>query len=162
MRTGRALLIATLLLATTPALTRADGTPFAAPLFSFRSFDGKVVKLSELKGRPVVVDFWATWCRPCRASMPHLDDMQKRFQERGLVVIGLSVDESGVNEVKRFAQGLGVTFRLGMANEKVLDQYGPIRFLPTTFFINRNGEVVRRVKGYIDAETLESFVLELF
>jgi thioredoxin-related protein len=94
--------------------------------------------------------------------MPHLDNVQKRFGAERLVVIGLSVDEEDVdNDVRRFARDLGVSFRLGMANEKVLDLYGPIRSLPTTFFINRQGEVVRRVKGYIDPETLDSYVLEL-
>ena len=142
------------------ALAQSDLDP--APQFSIRTFDGKVVRLSDLRGKPVVVDFWATWCRPCRASMPHLEQVQKRFHSEGLVVIGLSVDESNPTEVRRFAQDLGITFRLGMANEKVLDQYGPIRYLPTTFFINRKGEMVRRVKGYIDSETLEGYVRELF
>ncbi|TMQ70045.1 MAG: TlpA family protein disulfide reductase [Candidatus Eisenbacteria bacterium] len=123
---------------------------------------GKTVRLSDLKGTPVVLDFWATWCRPCRAAMPHLDAVQKRFGGGRLVVIGLSVDEEdGDHDVKRFARDLGVSFRLGMANERVLDLYGPIRSLPTTFFINRQGEVVRRVRGYIDPETLDSYVLEL-
>jgi peroxiredoxin len=158
---GRASLLTTVFLAVAAA-ARAQSEPFPAPHFSVKTFDGKVVKLAELRGKPVVVDFWATWCRPCRVNMPHLDQVQKRFEERGLVVIGLSVDETGPAEVKRFAHGLGVRFRLAMANDRVLDHYGPIRFLPTTFFINRNGEVIRRVRGYIDAETLEAYVLELF
>src|SRR5206468_1586573 len=127
-----------------------------------RTFEGKSVRLSDLRGKPVVLDFWATWCRPCRASMPHLDDLQKRFETQGLVVIGLSVDEEAPADVRRFAQNLGVSFRLGMANDRLLDDYGPIRYLPTTFFINRKGEVVRRVRGYIDPETLDGYVLELF
>jgi cytochrome c biogenesis protein CcmG/thiol:disulfide interchange protein DsbE len=127
-----------------------------------KTFEGKVVRLADLRGRPVVLDFWATWCRPCRAAMPHLDAVQKRFGDGRLVVIGLSVDDADENQdVRRFARNLGVSFRLGMANEKVLDLYGPIRSLPTTVFINRQGEVVRRVKGYIDSETLDSYVIEL-
>jgi cytochrome c biogenesis protein CcmG/thiol:disulfide interchange protein DsbE len=150
-----------MLLAAVPGISRAQGQPQDAPPFSVRTFEGRVLRLSDLKGRPVVLDFWATWCRPCRASMPHLDEVQKRFSDRGLVVIGLSVDEDGTTEVKRYAHDLGVNFALGMANEKVLDRYGPIRYLPTTYFISRQGEVVRRVKGYIDPETLDSYVLEL-
>lgn len=133
-----------------------------APAFSVRALDGKVVRLSDFRGRPVILDFWATWCGPCKASMPHLTTLQERYRERGLVVIGLSVDDGDGQKVKRFAEKLGIGFRIAMADEHVLDLYGPIRAIPTTFFINRKGEVVRRVVGYIDAETIEGYAKELF
>ena len=79
-----------------------------------------------------------------------------------LVVLGLSVDDADAQTVRRYADRLGVKFRLAMADERVLDLYGPIRSIPTTFFINRRGEVTRRVVGYVDSETLESYVRELF
>jgi len=161
MRTGQALLLAALMVLSTPARA-GDDLPAPAPPFTIRTFEGKSIRLSELRGKPVVLDFWATWCRPCRASMPHLDELQKRFGSQGLVVIGMSVDEGTPADVRRFTQNLGLSFRLGMANDRLLDDYGPIRFLPTTFFINRNGEIVRRVRGYIDPETLDEYVLELF
>lgn len=163
MRTGRALLVAacTCLLPFAAASSLADDLPIRAPAFALKTFDGKWVRLSDFKGRPVILDFWATWCRPCRSSMPHLDVLQKRYESRGLVVIGLSVDEGSQAEVRRFAQSLGVTFRLAMANDHVLDDYGPIRFLPTTFFIDRKGQVVRRVRGYLDPETLDGYADEL-
>ncbi len=133
-----------------------------APQFSVRALDGKTVRLSDYRGRPVILDFWATWCGPCKASMPHLTTMQERYRDRGLVVIGLSVDDGDGQKVRRFADRLGIGFRLAMADDKVLDLYGPIRAIPTTFFINRKGEVVRRVVGYIDGETFENYVRELF
>jgi len=160
--TGRAALFTAFAFMAAPGLSSAETALQPAPPFAVRTFEGKVVRLSDLRGKPVVLDFWATWCRPCRAAMPHLDAVQKRFGETRLVVIGLSVDDADENQgVRRFARDLGVSFRLGMANDKVLDLYGPIRSLPTTVFINRQGEVVRRVKGYIDPETLDSYVLEL-
>ena len=149
-------------LALLPATTRAEGSLRAAPSFAVRTLDGKMFRLSEHRGRPVVLDFWATWCGPCRASMPHLAGIQERYNGEGLVVLGLSVDEDGPAVVRRFGERLKIRFRLAMADEKLLDQYGPIRQIPTTFFINRRGEVVRRTVGYLDAETLDEYVKELF
>lgn len=132
-----------------------------APSFSVHTFDGRTLKYSELHGRPVIIDFWATWCRPCRAGMPHLSSIQQRYRDKGLVVIGLSVDDGDGSNVKRFADQLGVKFRVGMADEQVLDDYGPIRSIPTTVFIDRKGEVVRRVVGYIDEETMDGYAKEI-
>lgn len=146
----------------TPVSARAESPVRTAPSFAVRTLDGKTFRLHEHRGRPVVLDFWATWCGPCRASMPHLGTIQERYQAEGLVVLGLSVDEDGPAAVKRFGERLRIRFRLAMADEKLLDQYGPIRQIPTTFFINRRGEVVRRTVGYLDAETLDEYVRELF
>ncbi|MEO5618974.1 MAG: TlpA disulfide reductase family protein [Candidatus Eisenbacteria bacterium] len=133
-----------------------------APPFSVRDLEGRTVRLQDLRGRPVVLDFWATWCAPCRVSMPDLDALQERYADQGLVVLGLSLDEEGTPVVKRFIARLGIRFRIALANEKMLAQYGPIRSAPTTVFINRKGVVVRRVVGYVDRETMESFIRELF
>jgi thiol-disulfide isomerase/thioredoxin len=132
-----------------------------APAFNVRTLEGKPLRLAELKNRPVILDFWATWCGPCRASMPHLSSMQSRYEKQGLTVIGMSVDDGGPQNVRKFANQLGVRFTLAMANDEILDAYGPIRSIPTTFFINRKGEIVRRVVGYIDGETMEDYVKEL-
>lgn len=132
-----------------------------APPFSVKGVDGRAVRFSDYRNRPVIVDFWATWCTPCRASMPHLSSMQQRYAKRGLAVIGMSVDETGPVPVRRFANGLGVKFTIAMANDEVLDAYGPIRSIPTTFFINRKGAIVRRVVGYIDSETMDGYVQEI-
>jgi cytochrome c biogenesis protein CcmG/thiol:disulfide interchange protein DsbE len=142
--------------------TALAGGPRTAPSFTVRTVDGRTFRLAENRGNPMVLDFWATWCAPCRASMPHLESIHHRYADDGLIVLGLSVDESDPADVRRFAEKLGVRFRIALADEKVLDQYGPIRQIPTTFFINRRGEVVRRTVGYLDAETLDGYVKELF
>jgi len=155
-------LMLTLLLApAAPRLATSDTTA-PAPAFVLHDLDGKTLRFTDFKGRPMVVDFWATWCQPCRAAMPQLNSLQDRFAQRGLFVLGISVDDGGPQRVRRFADKLGVKFRLAMADERVLDQYGPIRSIPTTFFIDRRGQVVRRVVGYLDPETMESYALELF
>ena len=141
---------------------RAGESAPIAPGFTIRTLDGHSVRLSDYKGKVVVLDFWATWCAPCRASLPHLNEVQGRFSKQGLVVLGISVDDAEPQTVRQFADRLGLKFRMAMADERLLDLYGPIRTIPTTFFINRRGEVTRRVVGYIDSETLEGYVKELF
>jgi thiol-disulfide isomerase/thioredoxin len=150
-----------LLLLAAAGAAEASSPPQLAPAFTVKGLDGKSFKLQDYRGRAVILDFWATWCQPCRASMPHLDALQERHRERGLTVLGISVDDGGPVRVKRFVDYLGVKFRIGMADERMLDAYGPIRAIPTTFFIDRKGQVVRRVVGYIDPETLETYALEV-
>ena len=132
-----------------------------APSFSVKTLEGKALRSGDLRNKPLIVDFWATWCGPCRASMPHLSAMQARYEKQGLTIVGMSVDDGGPAAVRKFANQLGVKFTLAMANDEILDAYGPIRSIPTTFFINRKGEIVRRVVGYIDGETMEEYVKEI-
>lgn len=132
-----------------------------APAFTVTTLDGRTLKQEKLHGKAVIVDFWATWCGPCRFAMPHLQTMQDRYGKDGLVVIGVSVDDIEPERVQRFVDRLGVTFPIGMANEEMLVAYGPLRALPTTFFISRNGDVTRKVVGYIDEQTLDRYVQEI-
>ena len=157
-----ALTIALAVFSVNAAPSQADMRSDLAPSFAVRDLDGKAFRLLDYKGRPVVLDFWATWCVPCRATMPHLSALQERYRDQGLVVVGLSVDDAGPQAVRRFADRMGVKFRLAMASERVLDLYGPIRSIPTTIFIDRQGRLVRRVVGYVDGETMESYAIELF
>ncbi len=145
------------LLAFTPPASQAR----QAPSFNVKTLEGKALRSAEFRNKPVILDFWATWCGPCRASMPHLSAMQSRYEKQGLSVVGMSVDDGGPQNVRKFANQLGVKFTLAMANDEILDAYGPIRSIPTTFFINRKGDIVRRVVGYIDGETMEDYVKEI-
>jgi cytochrome c biogenesis protein CcmG/thiol:disulfide interchange protein DsbE len=137
-------------------------TATPAPAFAIRTVEGHWVRLSDLRGRPLVLDFWATWCAPCKTSMPHLSAIQSRYKDRGLLVLGVSTDDDNPQMVRKFADRLGLTFPVALADDAILDSYGPIRALPTTIFINRRGELVRRVVGFLDAETMDGYVRELF
>jgi thiol-disulfide isomerase/thioredoxin len=143
------------------SLTPVQAPRGSARAFAVRTLDGRTLRLDELRGRPVILDFWATWCVPCRASMPHLSAMQGRYGTRGLVILGLSVDDGPPQAVRRFAERLRLRFPVAMASEGMLDDYGPIRSIPTTIFIDRRGRIVRRVVGYVDEETLEGFIREI-
>ncbi len=153
---------ASLAVATLACAGAASAGEKTAPDFTVRLIDNRTVRLQDLRGKPVVLDFWATWCVPCKAGMPDLDAAQKRYAKQGLVVLGLSVDDEGPEVVRPFVQKLGVTYRIAMANDRILDQYGPIRSVPVMFFINRQGQVVRRTTGYVDPETLDGYLKELF
>jgi len=108
-----------------------------------------------------MLHFWALRSAPCRVSLPQLSTMQGRHGTRGLMVIGLSVDDDSPQAVRRFAERLRLRFPVAMASESTLDDYGPIRSIPTTIFIDRRGRIVRRVAGYVDEETLEGFIREI-
>jgi thiol-disulfide isomerase/thioredoxin len=129
--------------------------------FAVRTLDGRLLRLSELRGRPVILDFWALRCAPCKVSLPQLSAMQGRYGTRGLMVLGLSVDDDPPQAVQRFVERLHLRFPVAMSSEDMLDDYGPIRSLPTTIFIDRRGQIVRRVVGYVDEETLDGFIREI-
>ena len=144
---------------TAPA--RPEASRNAAPAFVVRTIDGKLVRLVDLRGRPVVLDFCASWYGPCRTSLPSLDTLRQRYRQQGLYVLGLSLDDNDPQQLRRFAGQIGLRFQVAIADEHVLGLYGPIRVLPTTFFIDRRGGIVRRVCGSIDSETMDLYVREL-
>lgn len=130
--------------------------PEPVPGFSVQSFGGKTLDPAEWRGKVVILNFWATWCGPCRYEIPELIAMQKRFQG-SLQVVGLSVDEAPASQVAAFINKFGVNYPVGMASEKLQDEFGGILALPTSFVINRQGRVVSKHVGlvpqvYYDAE----------
>ncbi|MBM3120646.1 MAG: TlpA family protein disulfide reductase, partial [Chloroflexi bacterium] len=131
-----------------------------APDFSARSLDGPSIRLSELRGRAVVLNFWATWCAPCRAEMPLLDERSRAWAERGLIILGANFDEPE-EDVRAFRDELGLSFPL------LLDPGGEIQSLyrvigyPTTYFIDAEG-VIRAVHlGVMDEAQLDGYLADL-
>ncbi|MDZ4815938.1 MAG: TlpA disulfide reductase family protein [Verrucomicrobiota bacterium] len=113
-----------------------------APAWELKDIDGKTVKLSDFKGKVILLDFWATWCPPCREEIPGFINLQKKYGDKGVVIIGVSVDEGGPDVVKKFAQKLGVNYPMLMASPELPDQYGGIEGIPTTFIIDKTGKIV--------------------
>jgi len=118
-----------------------------APDFELKSLDGKQVRLSDYRGKAVLLNFWATWCAPCKIEMPWFVDLQKQYASQGLQVIGVAMDDSGEETIARFAQQMGINYPVLIGKEAVGDAYGGVEFLPTTFIIDRQGKVVDRVFG---------------
>lgn len=105
--------------------------------------DGKPVSLADFKGKVVILDFWATWCAPCRDEIPGFVELQKKFADKGHVVVGISLDQEGAALVQKFVKQHGVTYPVVLGNQEVAAAYDGIDALPTTFIIDREGKVAK-------------------
>lgn len=128
--------------------------PDAAPGFELSDLEGKPVSLNEAKGKIVLLNFWATWCGPCRAEIPDLVDLQKRYSDK-LEIIALATEEDDPDQVRRFVLRSGINYRVAMASEDVVRSYGGIAALPTSFIIDPQGRVVQKHVGLNDPTLYE-------
>jgi peroxiredoxin len=128
-----------------------------APDFTLKVLQGKgkTLQLSSLKGKAVVVNFWATFCDPCKIEMPWLVELQKKYGPQGLQIFGVSMDDIEESAVSAFAHKIGVNYPVLMGTEKVADQYGGIDALPMSFFVDRDGKIVDRVLGLKSESSIE-------
>lgn len=129
-----------------------------APDFELPTLDGRKVKLSDFRGHAVLLNFWATWCSPCKIEMPWFVDAQKQYGKDGLVVLGVAMDDTASAKIAEFAHEMGVNYPVLLGTDKVSDDYGDVRALPTTFYIDRNGMIVAKTVGLLGREEVESDV----
>lgn len=123
------------------------GKSTVAPNFTLETLDGKNMSLSELRGKAVLLNFWATWCGPCKIETPWLVELQKEYGSQGLQVVGVAMDDSGKEDIEKFAHEMGVNYPVLLGKEAVGDAYGGVPALPESFFIGRNGKIVDRIIG---------------
>src|SRR5258708_7711499 len=128
--------------------------PDAAPAFQLNDLDGKPFSLAEAKGKIVLLNFWATWCGPCRAEIPDLVDLQKRYVDK-LEIIALATDEDDADQVRRFVRQAGINYRVAMTSDEVRSSYGGIAALPTAFVIDSLGRIVQKHVGLNDPAIYE-------
>jgi peroxiredoxin len=119
----------------------------AAPDFTLQSLDGKTVHLSDFRGKGVLLNFWATWCQPCKIEMPWFAELQKQYGPQGLQIVGIAMDDASPDDIGKFAHDLGVNYPILLGKEAVGDAYGGVQFLPATFYIGRDGKVLDKVFG---------------
>jgi peroxiredoxin len=112
-----------------------------APAWKLKDVDGNTVTLAQFAGKVVVLDFWATWCPPCKTEIPGYIALQKKYAADGLVIVGVSVDTDGVDPVKKFMKEMGMNYVVVMADDNIQDAYGPLGGYPTTFIIDREGHI---------------------
>ena len=138
-------------------LTAGDVRGRTAPNFELEVIDGKgkKMKLSDFKGKGVLLNFWATWCEPCKIEMPWIVDMQKKYASQGLQVLGVAADDSPQNEISEFAKKMGVNYPVLQGTESVADLYGGLNGLPWTFFIDRSGKIVNSKLGLMGESEFE-------
>jgi thiol-disulfide isomerase/thioredoxin len=131
-----------------------------APAWELKDFDGKLVKSSDFLGKVVILDFWATWCAPCKAEIPGFIALQKQYGDRGLVVIGVSLDNQGPEVVKRFIADFQMNYRVVLGDVMLMQAFGGTA-IPTTVVINRAGHIVARHVGFTPRETFENDIKPL-
>ena len=140
------------------ALIGVRSGPDAAPSYAYPSLTGELLSSDSLRGKVVLVNFWATWCAPCRAEMPVLEAMYQRHKEKGFVIVGLAVDQAPTASVAAFVRERGVTYPIAHVGREAELVFGGVRGYPTSFLIGRDGKVQNRVLGPIGAVSLEPAV----
>lgn len=135
---------------------QGPGPGSMAPDFDLKVLDsgGKTMKLSSLRGKAVIVDFWATYCGPCKIEMPWFVELQKKYGPEGLQIVGVAVDDAGEKAISDFTRKMGINYPILIGTEKVADQYGGLDGLPTTFFLDRSGKVIDRQLGLISESVI--------
>jgi thiol-disulfide isomerase/thioredoxin len=142
------------------AVIRFIRNPDPAPEFAVKGIEGSTVNLAGARGKVVLLNFWATWCGPCRMEVPDLVELQKKYQDR-LQVIGLVVDDADEDAVRKFAKRYSINYPVAMATDEMRFQFGGVPALPTSFIIDVQGRVVQKHIGLRDPELYEMEVRAL-
>jgi peroxiredoxin len=131
-----------------------------APDFTLPQLDGNSLQLSSLRGKVVLLDFWATWCDPCREEIPHFVELQNKYADRGLQIVGVSMDDT-IDPVRPFAEQFHMNYLIVMGNAKTGELYGGVLGLPITFVIGRDGRIFRKHIGATNVTVFEKEITSL-
>lgn len=135
---------------TTASLAPQPGAPFnldnaagkLAPAFKLKDANGQTITLADYRGKVVLLDFWATWCGPCKIEIPWFMDFERQYRDKGLAVVGVSMDEDGWSAIRPYVANMKMNYRVLLGDDAVSTAYGGLDSLPTTFLIDRQGKIV--------------------
>lgn len=133
-----------------------------APDFTLNDLSGKSVSLSHFKGKVIILDFWATWCPPCRREIPHFVDLYARHKSKGLVIVGVALDDEGAKVVRPFVEEFKINYPIVLGTQEVQKAYGGIQGIPTTYIIDKAGKIVTSFVGYTEVGVIEKRIQTLF
>jgi thiol-disulfide isomerase/thioredoxin len=132
----------------------------AAPDFSVSGIDGPAhYRLADFAGKVLLLNFWATWCAPCRVEMPWLARTYARYHPQGLTILGVNMDDGDMPAAERFARQMGVTYPIARNNDAAIAAYGGVRFLPQSFLVGQHGELLQRTFGMPSTGELEAAIM---
>jgi cytochrome c biogenesis protein CcmG/thiol:disulfide interchange protein DsbE len=143
------------------AAAKAESNRKAAPPFALKDAEGKTVSLEDYKGKVVLLNFWATWCGPCKIEIPWFMDFEQKYKDRGFAVVGVSMDEEGWKVVKPYLAEEKINYRVLLGNDSVGTLYGGVDSLPTTFVIDRDGRIAATHIGLVSKSDYQDEILEL-
>lgn len=146
-------------------VAHSETKPAKAPDFVLKDLHGNQVKLSNYKGKVVLVNFWATWCPPCRAEIPDFISVYEKYKGRGFTILGISVDNTstpgGQKMVSNFVAKAGITYPVLLSNNTVANDFGGVYAIPASFLIDGKGNIIKKYIGLLEKQRLEADLLPL-
>jgi peroxiredoxin len=131
----------------------------AAPQFTLTDITGHPISLSNYRGKVVILDFWASWCPPCRREIPDFISLQKQYASQGLQIIGIGLDQP--NNVAAFVQQYGINYPVAVGDDAISNLYGGVSGIPTTFIIDKEGNISNKFEGFTDRTVFEQEIKKL-
>lgn len=150
-----------------PKKIECVGENLGTPRFTLLNLKGEKVDSAHFQGKIILLNFWATWCPPCRQEIPHLNELYKQYKKDGLEVIGIALDRGGPEEVQKFVEKFRVEYINLIADEAVVEAFsnipgiGPIHGIPITFIIDRKGQICRRFLGLTEKRVFEEAIKQV-
>jgi peroxiredoxin len=130
-----------------------------APDFSLTDINGEMVSLSDFNGKVVILDFFASWCPPCRQEIPDFIELERSYGDKGFAMVGVALVNAG--DAKEFSEKMGINYPVLVDDDKASEIYGPIRSIPTTFVIDKSGKIVKKYIGFRPKDVFEADIKEL-